>query len=179
VVTPNSFAICLRIGTALLVALVAGQMVGCAESPPEQSPAAHAASTDFYFGVPPGSSLDDYFQAECRTPGNLGIGFLASHTYLYTFQQRLGTTKDRELERLYVLYHLYGDVEEVIQDLENGKIRVTTHERRPISAEEAKETAKDLEGRIIDLSRFDPGDPEKEISRDRERLQRIKITETQ
>jgi len=174
----GSFAVRLRFDLALAVALVAGEMVGCAEGPAEQSIAVHASAPVLYFGVPPGSSLDDYFQAYCGEAGNLGIGIVAWHTYLYKFQERLAKNKDRELERLYVLYHLYREVDEAIRDLENDVIRVGIADRRPISMDERKAMANDLAGRIVDLNRFDPGDPEKEILRDKERLQNARNTKS-
>ena len=54
--------------------------------------------------------------------GNFGIGFVASHTYGYEFQQRLKQTQDRELKRLYVPSQLYGDAEFAVNNFRRGEI---------------------------------------------------------
>jgi len=55
--------------------------------------------------------LDSYFEEYCDYTGNMGIGFVADHTWDYQFRHRLKTTTDPELKRLFVLQHLYADVE--------------------------------------------------------------------
>jgi len=54
--------------------------------------------------------LDSYFQRYCDYTGGMGIGFVASHTYDFEFRQRLKTTQDTELRRLFVLQHLYREL---------------------------------------------------------------------
>src|SRR5664279_5596616 len=85
-------------------------MVGCASRSLRVSPAA--------VSLPP--RLDSYFEDYCDYTGNLGIGFVAWHTYDYRFRQHLKTTQDPELKRLYVLQNLHRDVEISLRDFQAG-----------------------------------------------------------
>ena len=120
--------------------------------------------------------LDDYFQRYCGYTGNLGIGFVASHTYDYKYRQRLARTEDPELKRLYVLYHLYEDVDNDISELEQGKIRIGKNEWRDMSQEERDVARAKIVVCIDDLTRFDPGDPEGDIGKFKGRLQEAVAT---
>lgn len=62
--------------------------------------------------------LDSYFERYCDYTGGLGIGFVPSHTYDFRFRQRLKTTHDPELKRLFVLDHLHGEVEFALDDFQ-------------------------------------------------------------
>ena len=55
--------------------------------------------------------LQKYFERYCDYTGGMGIGFVASHTYDYKFRQHLKSTNDPELKRLFVLWHLYRELD--------------------------------------------------------------------
>jgi hypothetical protein len=162
-----------RLPAALLFIIV--NLGGCAEAPLDRS-AARVPITNY--AVPAGSTMDQYFQGDCAQAGNLGIGLVASHTYLYKFQERLATTKDRELKRLYVLYHLYNDLDHDIFDLEQDRVLIGMAEWRKMTPTEREAAPLGIAQRVVDLRSFDPGDPEGEIERFEQRLQKLgaKIT---
>jgi len=118
-------------------------------------------------------TLDEYFQRYCGYTGNMGIGFVASQTYDYKYRQRLARTQDDELKRLYVLYHLYSDVDNALSELEDGTIRIGKNEWREMSQQERDTARARIVECVDDLSRFDPGDPEGDIREFRERLQKL------
>ena len=116
------------------------------------------------------TKLDTYFTQYCNDTGGLGIGFVASHTYDYKFRQRLKSTTDPELKRLFVLQHLYRDVDSKIRDYERGQIRVGKVDYRKMTPEETETARKELLVMLDDLAAFDPDDPEREIASHRLQL---------
>lgn len=118
--------------------------------------------------------LDDYFERYCDYTGGMGIGFVASHTYDFEFRQHLKTTKDAELRRLFVLQHLYEETDHDLDDFERGIVRTGKSSSRLMTAEERVSTRVSITTQVDDLSRFDPGDPQREIAEFRERLGRAK-----
>ena len=116
------------------------------------------------------AKLDGYFERYCDYTGSLGIGFVASHTYDFEFRQRLKTTQDAELRRLFVFQHLYRELDLDISDFERGIVRTGKTSSRQMTAEERAATRSDISERLGDLSRFDPGDPQREIAEFRERM---------
>lgn len=114
--------------------------------------------------------LQTYFDRYCDYTGSLGIGFVASHTYAYEFRQRLKSTKDLELKRLFVLQRLYGDVENRMRDYERGEQRVGKVEYEKMTAREKDEARRELLDMLDDLEAFDPGDPQREIASHRKKL---------
>ena len=105
--------------------------------------------------------LDGYFQRYCDYTGGLGIGFVASHTYDFKFRQRLKATQDREIKRLFVLQHLYSELDLAISDFEKGIVVTGKNSSRKLTPEERVSTRTSIAERMDDLSRFDPGDPQK------------------
>ena len=114
--------------------------------------------------------LDSYFQDYCDYTGNLGIGFDASHTYDYRFRQRLKTTQDHELKRLFVLQHLYQDVEFSLDDFERGIVRTGQSSSRPLTVSEWQSMQRNIQTQIdhlaaysaftnFSIARHDPLDP--------------------
>ena len=135
-------------------------LVGCAGRPSRDRPANSA--------VPP--RLDSYFEDYCDYTGSLGIGFVPSHTWAYRFRHHLKTTKDPELKRLFVLQHLYPDVEAALHDFGAGMVRTGKSSSRPLTLEEWRRAQQDIRTKIDDLaayssftnfasSSFDPMDP--------------------
>jgi hypothetical protein len=118
------------------------------------------------------SKLDAYFQRYCGYTGNMGIGFIARDTYDYQFRQRLASTQDPELKRLFVLFHLYDDVDQAISALEESTVRVGKDQWRDMSPAEREAARQAIVNALDDLNRFDPGDPQHEIAEFRERLQK-------
>jgi hypothetical protein len=114
--------------------------------------------------------LDKYFQRYCDYTGGLGIGLVASHTYAYKFRQYLKNTKDNELKRLFVLNHLYGEIDIAIHDYEHGVVRVGKADERQMTSDEKVATRKELLYKLDDLELFDPRDPEREIAVNRGKL---------
>src|SRR5687768_15965464 len=82
------------------------------------------------------SKLDTYFERYCDYTGGLGIRHVASHTYDYKFRQHLKETKDPELKRLFVLQHLYRELDFAMRDYERGEIRVGKVEYRKMTQTE-------------------------------------------
>jgi hypothetical protein len=140
--------------------IVALTLAGCASQP---------ASTTAVVSDP---KLDSYFERYCDYTGGMGIGFVASHTYQFEFRQRLKTTQDKELKRLFVLQHLYGETDLMIADFENGIVKTGKSESRQMQAEERAAARVSIIEHVDDLSHFDPTDPQREIARLRERLER-------
>jgi hypothetical protein len=102
----------------------------------------------------------------------MGIGYVASHTYDFAFRQRLKKIQDEELKRLFVLQHLYKEVDLAIRDFEKGIIWNGKAESRAMSPEERLRARASIIERLQDLARFDPGDPEREIKHFQGRLDR-------
>jgi len=118
--------------------------------------------------------LDSYFHRYCDYIGNMAPGFVAWHNYDFAYRHRLSITEDAELKRLYVLSHLYREVDRAIRELEKGSVNLGKNEFRDMTpAEEAAARARIAQG-IEDLAQFDPGDPTGEIGRFSERLQQVK-----
>ena len=116
------------------------------------------------------SKLDKYFERYCDYTGGLGIGHDASHTYDYTFRQRLKGTKDAELKRLFVLQHLYRELDHAMGDYQRGEIRVGKAEYRKMTPAEMEKARKALIEMLDDLAEFDPEDPLQEIAESRYKL---------
>jgi hypothetical protein len=102
------------------------------------------------------AALDRHFDRYCDYTGGLGIGFVPSHTYDYQFRQRLKKSEDRELKRLFVLQHLYRDVELAVSDFEEGVIHIGKGERRAMTAEERVSVGKQILEKLDDLTLLDP-----------------------
>jgi hypothetical protein len=128
---------------ATYVALFA-LLSGCATHPPHVSP--DAAALPF--------RLDSYFEDYCDYTGSLGIGFEAWHTYDYRFRQHLKTTPDPELKRLFVLRHLFSDVESELRDFERGIVRTGKTSSRALTLSEWQSTQQRIQARIADLSAY-------------------------
>ncbi len=120
--------------------------------------------------APQKSKLDTYFEHYCDYTGGLGIRFVASHTYDYKFRQHLKETKDTELKRLFVLQHLYRDVDFDMRDYERGEIRVGKVKYRKMTKAEMEAAKTKLLEMLDDLEKFDPKDPEREIAENRSKL---------
>lgn len=116
------------------------------------------------------SKLDKYFERYCDYTGGLGIGFNASHTYDYKFRQLLKETKDAELKRLFVLQHLYRELDRAMGDYQRGEIRVGKVEYRKMTPAEMEQARKRLVEKLDDLAEFDPDDPAHEIAGNRSKL---------
>lgn len=116
------------------------------------------------------SKLDKYFKNYCDYTGGLGIGFVASHTYDFKFRQHLKRTRDEDLKRLFVLQHLYSDLDRAVRNFGEGIIYVGKVETRKMTSREKKAIRKKLLKQLDDLEEFDPKDPEGEIARHREAL---------
>ncbi len=114
--------------------------------------------------------LQTYFERYCDYTGSMGIGFVASHTYDYKFRQHLKSTNDQELKRLFVLWHLYREVDFEMDDYEEGQIRIGKVEYRQMTVEEKASAKKDILEKLDDLETFDPDDPEREIAEQRAKL---------
>jgi len=114
--------------------------------------------------------LQKYFERYCSYTGSLGIGFVASHTYDYKFRQHLKLTNDKELKRLFVLWHLYRDVDFAMRDYKKGQIRIGKAEYREMTADEKTSATNRLRDMLDDLEAFDPNDPEREIEQQRAKL---------
>src|ERR1043165_7621946 len=110
------------IGAMLLFSLA---LAGCSDK--HQPPATQAALPD---------RMQSRFEDYCDETGNLGIGFVAWHTYDYRFRQCLKRTQDPELKRLYVLENLHRDTQLALDDLEKGIIRTGQTSSRPLAAPE-------------------------------------------
>ena len=116
------------------------------------------------------AKLQKYFERYCDYTGGLGIGLVPSHTYDYKFRQHLKKTDDKELKRLFVLRHLYRDVDFAVRDFEEGKIRIGKVEYRKMTAEEKASAKKHITEMLDDLKRFDPDESLGEIARQRDKL---------
>jgi hypothetical protein len=117
--------------------------------------------------------LDSYFERYCDYTGGLGIGFVASHTYDFEFRQHLKKTEDAELKRLFVLQHLYQELDRAILDFERGIVMTGKSSSRQMTAEERASKRSSITERLDDLSRLDPGDPQREIAEFRDRLSQV------
>lgn len=132
-------------GTLRILSFVlTGLLVGCSrESPTISQP------TD---KLPP--RLNSYFERYCDYTGSLGIGFVPSHTYDYRFRQHLKTTKDPELQRLYVLKNLHEEVERSLDDLKAGIMRTGKNTFKPLTISEWDNAQQSIHQRIDDLATY-------------------------
>jgi hypothetical protein len=119
------------------------------------------------------AKLNARFEHYCDYTGNLGIGFVASDTYDYKFRQRLKATKDPELKRLFVLQHLYRGVGSGISTFEEGIVITGKNVSRKMTPQERASTRAEISKTLLELTELDPGDPEREIAKLRDRLSRI------
>ena len=116
------------------------------------------------------SKLDTYFRRYCNCTGSLGLGFVASHTCDFKFRQQLKKTTDPDLKRLFVLQHLYREMDIAVSDYKEGVVVAGKGMKRNMTPEEKEATRKKLIEKIKDLELFDPKDPEREIAQHREAL---------
>lgn len=114
--------------------------------------------------------IDEYVEKYCDQTGNLGIGFVASHSYEHRFRQILKKTDDVELKRLYVLKHFCDGLERDIHDFEVGVVDLGKGEERAMTSEEKETIRHDLIEKLEILSILDPSDPEGVIDDFRTRL---------
>ena len=98
--------------------------------------------------------LDSYFESYCDYTGGLGIGFVPSHTYDYRFRQRLKTSKDPELKRLFVLQHLHEDVEFALDDFQQGIVKTGKSSSRVLTLSEWQSTQRSIQTQINDLAAY-------------------------
>src|SRR5208283_843825 len=126
-----------RISFALLLLLTS-----CGGQSPTSSQSAAA--------LPP--RLQSHFEDDCDYTGNLGIGFVPTHTYDYRFRQRLKTTQDVELKRLFVIQQLYRDIGFALDDFERGRIRIGQASYRPLTLSEWQSTRQSIQTQIDDLA---------------------------
>ena len=120
--------------------------------------------------VPTKLLMDQYFEGYCDYTGGLGIGFSAIHTYDFEFRQRLKTTRDAELKRLFVLQHLYQELDWAIRNFEKGVVEIGKELRRPMTNAERVSARATIAERLNDLSAFDPDDPLQEIANFKKRM---------
>ena len=119
-------------------------LAGCAEHSPTDSQSASA--------LPP--RFQSYFEDDCDYTGNLGIGFVPTHTYDYRFRQQLKTTQDTELKRLFVIEHLYRDIGFALDDFERGRIQIGQASYRPLTLSEWQSTRQSIQTQIDDLAAY-------------------------
>jgi len=117
---------------------------GCTKQPPPNSPPEVA--------LPP--RLDSYFDNYCDYTGGLGIGVVPYHTYDYRFRQRLKTTHDPELKRLFVLQQLHRTVEVALDDFERGIVRTGKSSSRPLTLSEWQNSQRTIQTQIEDLATY-------------------------
>ena len=84
----------------------------------------------------------------------MGIGFVAWHTFDYRFRQRLKTTGDTELKRLFVLQNLFHDVENDLRDFERGEIRTGQVSYRKLTPSEWQKERQSIDTQINDLANY-------------------------
>jgi hypothetical protein len=121
---------------------------GC--SPIHTPPSIHAEN----------QQLEDYVNRYCSYTGNMGIGIDASDTYEYAFRQRLAKSKDPELLRLFVLWHLYDEVQNAIEQLDLRTVRIGQNLWRPMTPMEYETERLRILGELENLSQFDASNPQ-------------------
>ena len=120
--------------------------------------------------APENTRLQTYFERYCDYTGGMGIGFVASHTYDHQFRQHLKKSEDFELKRLFVLQHLYRELDDVVSDYQDGRIRVGKVEYREMSDDEKLDAKNRIIEMLDDLTAFNPDDPGREIADNRAKL---------
>ena len=169
---------------ALAISLTLSMLLGCirsSESHPLSSSKDIATSSPFDDVVsnsltsnvpetPDVSKFQVYFDRYCDDDDSLGIGFVAWHTYDNKFRQHLKKTNDEELKRLFVLRHLYQHVDFALSNFEDDKIQIGKNMYRKMTGDEKKNAKEQILRMLDDLEEFDPGDPEREIKDNREKL---------
>ena len=109
----------------------------------------------------------------------MAVGFVAWHTYDHKFRQRLKTTADPEMKRLFVLKNLYQRAGYDLALFEQGEIDLGKGMRRKMSPEERRATFARISRLLDDLMLFDPDDPEGEIAEFGQRLGNASPAETE
>ena len=94
---------------------------------------------------------------------------LRTHT-ISNLDSSLKKTTDPDLKRLFVLQHLYGEMDIAVSDYKEGVVVAGKGMKRNMTPEEKEATRKKLIEKIKDLELFDPKDPEREIAQHREAL---------
>ena len=106
-------------------------------------------------GVPPESAmLQSHFERYCDYRGGLPIG-----SYDIKFRQQLKLTDDNELKRLFVLKHLYRDLDAAMRDFRVGEVRVGKVGYRVMTDAERVAARRKISKLLDDLKALDPTDP--------------------
>jgi hypothetical protein len=119
-------------------------------------------------------TMNSYFEWYCDYVVGPGIGLPAS-LYDYEFCQRLKTTRDTELRRLFVCQRLYRELDLVVSDFEQGIVTTGKESGRPMTPDERASMRVFVTERLADLSRFDPEDPHGKIAALRLRLSQLEM----
>lgn len=113
--------------------------------------------------------LQKYFEGYCDYTGGMER-FIPGNNYDYEFRQHLKTTDDQELKRLFVLQHLYRDVDSAMRDYERGVVRVGKNQYDPMTAAKKLAVKRRLTATLDDLKSFNPTDPLGRIDAFRKKL---------
>ena len=169
----------------LATSLTLGMLLGCirssetqpisstkesATSPPNDDVFSNPLTSNVLHETKDVSKLQEYFERYCDDDDSLGIGFVAWQTYDNKFRQYLKNTNDEELKRLYVLRHLYQDVDFALSDFDEDRIQIGKNMYRKMTDDEKRNAKEQILGMLDDLEEFDPGDPEREINDTRAKL---------
>ncbi len=93
------------------------------------------------------------------------------HTHTTTnFDNISKRRKMSSLKRLFVLQHLYSDMDIAIRNYADGRIRIGKYEYRQMTPVEKTAAKLEILKMLNDLETFDPNDPEREIARQRSKL---------
>jgi hypothetical protein len=124
---------------------------GCSKQTP---PAASSTTTPVSPSAALPPRLQEYFDQFCDYTGGLGIGFVPSHTYDFSFRQRLKQTQDPEFKRLFVLEHLHREIELALHYFEKGIKSVGKNITKPLTPTEWETTRQSILQRIDDLAAY-------------------------
>lgn len=95
------------------------------------------------------------FMDLCDYTGGMGIDFYAPHTLEYEYRQQLKTTDDAKLKRLFVLWHLFQNLDSTIEMFERGIKYEGKGKERVTSMLEHEETRKELLLKLTEIDKID------------------------
>ena len=88
--------------------------------------------------------------------GNLGLGFVPSHTYDYAFRQAIIKSKDETVQRAYILQRLPYEMKILLHTLEVGKM-VAKDEYQPLTPKEQQVAISQFEEMLSLMQKLDAG----------------------
>jgi len=143
---------------------------GCQQSQDQKNNPGNVGKKNIELTEADEQQLNRYFWRFCDYTGGMGPGFVPSHTYEIEFRQKLKATKEPELKRLFVLWHLYREVDFQMRDYLAGEVPIGKSLTRKMTPQEKIAARNSLVEKVNFLAKIDPKDPTGWVARYRKQL---------